>query len=596
MMRKYHLPAMILGLFLLAACDSDGTVDSFRANDPQDRYQNLERKDYRDLTNPISEQDAAIARVTAQLGAPPIPDVADILAAPRPPKLNKSKRVSVAVTEDVPIRDVLFELARLAEVDIEIGRGIEGGINFRATKKPFNQVIERIANLAGLRYNLKGGILRVERDMPYIKNYPLDFLNMVRSSESSVTLNTDILASTVGGGGSGGSEGGSGGSGGGGSGGSGGSQGLASGTSSSITASSESDLWTALDASISEILNYSPQLAGKDDTPAASSGNAGYVVNRHAGVLSANATERQHDLIERFLRVMRRNISAQVIIEAKILEVTLNDGFRTGINWDGVLNRADLNVNFQPSTTISATSGFTFGLKGGTSGPTSPLEDIINITQEFGTTRTLSSPRLHAVNNQLSVLTFAQNRIFFTCNQTQANSATTGGGGATTTTGSAFTCDRGVVPIGIILSIMPSINLETQEVTLSVRPSLSRQVDTVDDPGTAIAAASNGITLQSAIPVVEVRELDSVMKIKNGGVMVIGGLLEDVSTNQHNGVPILGDVPLLGNLFKSRNEQTSKRELIIFIKATIVDSSGHYVPADKRAYEKFGTDARPLDL
>jgi general secretion pathway protein D len=235
-------------------------------------------------------------------------------------------------------------------------------------------------------------------------------------------------------------------------------------------------------------------------------------------------------------------------------------------------------------------------LAGGTRGANLGLEDIISITQEFGTTRTLSSPRLHAINNQQSVLTFAQNRVFFTCNQTGADSVTAGGVGGVTTTGSAFQCQRGVVPIGIILSILPSVNLDTQEITLNVRPTLSRQIDTVADPGTAIAAARNSVDLVGEVPVVEVRELDSVMKIKNGGIMVIGGLLEDVTSNNAAGIPGISDVPWVGNLFKSRNETSNKRELIIFIKASIVDSSGNYAPADKRIYDKFIDDHRPLGL
>ncbi len=595
-MRVYARLALLVCVTAIAGCGDRGT-DSFYASDKHDRYQDLNREDYRNMEGPKGEKMNPAARpqhapenLAASSEAPAIPDVADILAAPRPPKINQSKLVSIAVTDDVSIRDVLFELARLADVDIEIGNGIEGGINFRATNKPFNEVVERIADLAGLRYSMKGGILRIERDSPYIKNYSLDFLNIVRSSESTVTLNTDVLSSSNSDSGS--SNGNSSSSS------SSENQGLKSGTSSSINAKAESDLWTAMDASVGEILNYSPAVSSAAAGAAAAtpSGSAGYVINRQAGVLSANATERQHDMIARFLDTMRRNVSAQVIIEAKIVEVTLDDQFRTGVNWDSVLERANINVNFQPITPISATRGFTFGLAGGTAGPNRGLEDIVNITQEFGTTRTLSSPRLHAINNQASVLTFAQNRIFFTCNQTGANSATTGGGG-TTTTGSAFECERGVVPIGILLSIMPSVNLDTQEITLNVRPSLSRQIDVVEDPGTRIAAAANSITdLSGEVPVVEVRELDSVMKIKNGGVMVIGGLLEDVSTNGSAGIPGLSDIPWVGNAFKSREEQTNKRELIIFIKASIVDSDGQYTPADKRTYEKFTKDPRPLGL
>jgi MSHA biogenesis protein MshL len=611
MQLKPILYVCALSVLLTGCARSDNFLAGFRENDAHDRYQNLTREDFRNLNRPEKVNPKTLPVVELDRGAPPVPDVAQILAAPRPPKIQNGKLVSIAVTDDVPLRDVLFELARLADVDLELGNGIEGGVNFRATNKPFNEVIERVSDLGGLRYTMQGGILRVERDTPYIKNYTIDFLNIVRSSTSSVSLSTNVLSSGTGGSSSGGSS--SGGSTGGSSGGSSSGSGLTSGTAASISATSDSDLWSALDASIAEILSYRPNFDPNTDvaaaggaaggaalgagaTGAAGAAGAGYVINRQAGIISVNGTQRQQEMVSRFLDLMKRNASGQVLIEAKIVEVTLNDQFRTGINWDSVLDRFRTNLNFQPQTAISPTGSFAFGLTGDNS---ASLEDVVSLVQDFGTTRTLSSPRLHAINNQQSVLTFAQNRIFFRCNQ-DTGSSTTSGGGSTTTTGAAFSCEDSSVPIGIILTMLPSINLDTQEVTLNVRPTLSRQVSTVSDPGTALIAASIGgaaaANIQNAIPIIEVRELDSVMKLKTGGVMVIGGLLEEATADRDLGVPGVSEIPWLGNAFKSREDSTIKRELIIFIKATIVNSDGYHQPADKQIYEKFTTDPRPLNL
>ena len=135
-MRSYARLALIFSICALTACDASRGTDSFRASDKHDRYQDLNRSDYRNMAGEKGEpfdpksQPQNEARnyenPQAAADAPPIPDVADILAAPRPPKINQSKLVSIAVTDDVSIRDVLFELARLADVDIEIGNGIEG--------------------------------------------------------------------------------------------------------------------------------------------------------------------------------------------------------------------------------------------------------------------------------------------------------------------------------------------------------------------------------------------------------------------------------------------------------------------------------------
>ena len=597
-MRFSALVSLLVSSLVLTACLPSDEFDGFRLNDPYDRAQNLKRKDYRNIAQPdLTKENPGQLRT----GEPPVPDLAQILAAPRPPKINETKLVSIAVTDDVPLRDVLFELSRLANVDIELGSGIEGGINFRASNRPFNEVVARIADLAGLRYSMRNGVLRVKRDTPYIKNYSVDFLNVTRSSESTVNVTTDVLSASTGSGSS------SSGSSGGGSSSSGGSGSIKTGTSSSITSSAESDLWASLEASIQEILSH--QASGLSTTTPASgaetfggapapSGAAGaggatsgYVINRQAGLISLNATSRQHEVMEQFLKAMERNSSAQVLIEAKIVEVTLRDEFKSGVNWNTMMDDYKGTFNFQPGSGFSP--GTAFSVISATSADP-PLADVVQMTQQFGTTRTLSSPRLHAINNQQAVLTFAQNQIFFEVQVTGGSS--TSGGGTNIQTEPSYTTTRSSIPIGIILSILPSINLKTGEVTLNVRPTLSRQVSSVQDPGTAIAAQQAGITIDNQVPIVEVRELDSIMKIKSGGVMIIGGLMEQGATLDNNGVPLASDIPWIGNAFKSREEVIGNRELIIFIKATIVNPGGSYQPADKSIYEKFTTDPRPLDL
>lgn len=618
--------ALLATATILFACDwypikaKDGTY-----SDMQDRQQELTRQDYRDI-NKVSKLLPDNAQTDADLGAPPIPDLAQVLAAPRPPKIANAKLVTLSVTDDVPMRDVLFELGRLANVDIEVGSGLDTyGINLRATDRPFNEVIERIADLGGLRYSVQGNSIRVERDLAYMKNYTLDFVNVVRSSQSSYTLSTSILAGASGGGSGGGQTGGGGTSGGGSGGGSGTTGGRVgtSGSSSSIDAQSESDLWASLEASITEILNYFPQGGGaaalNADSATAAAGapaggataggaagttqSSGFVINRQAGVLSVNATQRQHEMIERFLAMLQRNASAQVLIEAKIVEVSLRDQFLAGVDWNSVIgNFGGVGISpgtFTPIGDVNSSMNFasngatTFGINEG------DLDILVNLTERFGTTRTLSSPRLSAINNQQAVLTFAQNVVFFDCT-VESPTATTTDTSTTESSGSAD-CEANSVPIGIILNILPSINMDKQEVTLSVRPTLTRQVGQQENPEgrliAAIVAQQGGdpsTVPRTFVPVIEVREIDSVMKVKSGGVMVIGGLMEDATTTENRGIPGMSDLPIVGSAFKSRDEDMRKRELIIFIKATIINPDGSAGRVDKAIVDRFTTDPRPL--
>jgi general secretion pathway protein D len=583
-----------------------------------DRQQNLTINDFRDLNDAEKLTKGSNAKdlkegevkISTALGAPPVPDLAQVLAAPRAPKVANAKLVTLSVTEDVPLRDVLFELGRLANVDIELGSGLDkSGVNLRATDRPFNEVIERISTLANLRYSVTGNSIRIERDLPYIKNYSLDFLNIVRSSNSSYNVSTSVLSG--GGGGSGGSSSSGGGSSGGGS--SGGSTGSGtvgtSGSNSAITTQAESDLWAALEASVTEILSYNA--AGTEDSTAAPAAAAGggasgrssnFVINRQAGVLSVNATEKQHEMVQRFLTLMSRNSSAQVLIEAKIVEVSLSDQFLSGVDWTKVLgdkgkSNIDLGTNRATLTSFTAPANpFSISLAG------DDLNAVITATQHFGTTHTLSSPRLAAINNQQAVLTFATNEVFFDCTYTApstTSSGTTTTGSSTSTNAATFNCEANSVPIGIILNILPSINLDTQEVTLNVRPTLTRKTSDKVSP-TAAFLRSQGTTAaasqipDTSVPVIQVREIDSITKVKSGGVMVIGGLMEDVSVNDQTGVPGVSELPFFGNLFKSRAEDAKKTELIIFIKATIVNPDGSSHQIDRAIYNKYMTDPRPL--
>ena len=194
---------------------------------------NLNRSDYRHIAAPKAGEEPL--KVTIERGAPPIPKLADILAAPRPPKIGETQLVSIAVTDDVPLKDVLLELGKLADIDIELDANITGGIEFVAKDKPFNEVVERIADLAGLRYTMKNGVLRVEADTPYIKCYAVDFLNMDRDTSSTVNLSTNVLSTTVGGSGGGGGA-------------------LNTGSTSSVKSKATGDFWQSLDAAIQQIM------------------------------------------------------------------------------------------------------------------------------------------------------------------------------------------------------------------------------------------------------------------------------------------------------------------------------------------------------
>ena len=166
---------------------------------------------------------------------PPIPNFQAVLAAPTAPELADTRRVSIAVTDTTPVRDILIELARKAQVDLELDPRISGGVIMTATDRPFIDVIARIAELAELRYTFDRNVLKIQIDDAYLEQYRMDMLNITRTSSSSASSSTDAASASqaIGGGGGGGSN----------------------KSESSVSTSTNSDFWTDIGKNIGQIMS-----------------------------------------------------------------------------------------------------------------------------------------------------------------------------------------------------------------------------------------------------------------------------------------------------------------------------------------------------
>ena len=175
--RDRALLAILLGAGLLAACQGKIPVMD------QDRYAHLTRDDFRTALGP---RPAPPYAPQAAAGGPPIPDLQSPVELPPPLSPAERKLVSIAVDETVPLKDVLIELARKAEVDLELDPRIEGGVILTMRDRPLREVIERIADLAGLRFQFRGSGLRIELDEPYYVNYRVDYLHLASTSRHDI--------------------------------------------------------------------------------------------------------------------------------------------------------------------------------------------------------------------------------------------------------------------------------------------------------------------------------------------------------------------------------------------------------------------------
>ena len=445
-----------------------------------------------------------------------IPNISKLLVAPPPPPMGNGELISFSVTEEVPIKDVLIELGRLAEVDIEIDPNITGGIILKITKKPLNVVVKRISELANLRWSYTNNILRFEKDLPYTKTYYVDFLI-------------------------------------------------------------ENDVWGSIETSLNEIIDINRVDEENVKEPK-------LIVNKNAGLITIFANQKTQNASERYIKYVKDNYSSQVLIEAKVVEVSLSDEYSAGIDWSFMNTRksSTSNVSFNTNLTNQSTLGgvfanFTDVIHG------NEISSAISALQKFGLTKTLSSPRIHAMNNQKAELKFVNKLIYFSIEKEEEENGTDPTGKKLYNT--TYTATKEEEEEGVTLEITPSIDMKNNEVTLNVIPELKSKIDEVIDP-------TNNL---NKVPVIQTKNIKTSMKVKSGNVLVIGGLMSENTTNQDTGIPILSSIPLIGLLFKTQTQNKKLVENVIFIKATIIKPNGKIKEFDRNIHDFVGNKDEFLD-
>jgi general secretion pathway protein D len=336
-----------------------------------------------------------------------------------------------------------------------------------------------------------------------------------------------------------------------------------------------------------------------------SGGDSRYSLNPEAGIITVYANQRQQKAVERYLRDVRTSMTQQVLIEAKVLEITLNDNFRSGVDWNAILgpnsNRQNFSLSSNFGQNISSgliTPDLAATWTGAILSPNgrNNLSLAAQLVSQFGTVRTLSSPRLTVLNNQMAQRKVVDNQVFF---ELQVNITQ---GTATTAPLTTVNSQIKTVPVGLILSVQPAIDPITRHISLSLRPSITRITGFINDPGVAVSVAvaqqnnpnAKIPTVTSPIPIIEVREMDSMVNMESGQTLVMGGLMQESAKTGREGVPGLMDVPLIGQVASENTRENTTSELVIFIRTTLVNAPGTVSDEDIRLYRKFGPDPRPI--
>ena len=523
----------------------------------------------------------------APVGRPALPPL-PLAAAPSPPPAasrQPTRLYSVAVV-NAPVRELLFAIARDARLEIDVATDIEGTVTLNARDRTLPHILDRIAAQTDLRWEIREGVIRVERDTPFLRHYRIDYINLARESEGVLSVSGQVGGTSASGDGGGGA---------------------ANASSATVRNRSETRFWEVLVDNVRDLLRETdkilpgaaeggatPSVSSSAAQPASAAGAApaatdagggaaaasaaarpvlfreaaSVIANPITGTLSVRATAKQHEKVREYLDRVLASARRQVLIEATIVEVVLNRQSQSGIDWEtlvlgagfGFTTRANFvgtALNSQPEPFTGGvfpftgdTRGFTIGYASG-----SNLAAALRLLGQYGTVKVVSSPKVTTLNNQPAVLRVVENQVYFTV---QAQTTTAGTGPSTTT----VTTTPNTVAVGFVMSVLPQVD-DGNVVSLHVRPTITRLRGYVRDPNPNLTGVPN------LVPIVQTKELESSMKVPSGQIVMLGGLMEDSQVRDTETLPGMEDSPVAG-LFGTRRSSVGKTELVIFLRPVII--------------------------
>ena len=542
--------------------------------------------------------DAKVATPNAnQAAAAPIPKL--VRSAPKlpPPKATSKAQTYSVVVNEVPVKEILFALARESKLNIDIHPSIQGRATLNAVDQTLPAILERLARQVDLTYKMEGNVLYIAPDQPVLRMYKVDYVNMNRDTKGFIGADGQISSASQSSGAGGSFSSSSG-------------NGANNSSRTSVDSISKNHLWESLIQNIKELLAETDKevivtrigTAGQTDTQtsnktANANGTtintqsdvakaeaedrerqkseyktlfaANVIANAETGVISVRATNKQHEKVQEFIDRVMSSAKKQVLIEATIVEVTLSDGYKAGIDWSRLGKLGSAGFVFsqvlgpQVGTLISAANisrasdspGIVAGYVNGNRG----ILSSVQLLEQFGNTKVLSSPKLMVLNNQTAVLKVVDNLVYFTVQAQQTTGTTTSQPFTTVTT------TPNTVPVGVVMSVTPQIN-DTGNVNINVRPTITSLIRYVPDPNPQIPS-------NQGIPEIRTREMESLLQINSGSTAVLGGLMQDEIQRNTDKVPGLSNIPVVGKVFTGKNDVNKKTELVIFLRPTVITNA-----------------------
>jgi len=435
-----------------------------------------------------------------------------------------------------PFFEALVEGSRY---NVVVHPGVDAIVDLRLRDVTVPEVMDIASDLYDLDIERKGRLFQVKAESVQTRMFPIDYLHFKRSGGSETRVSSGQVSSSRDN-----------------STGAGASQGDFDDSSTAnlvgtrISTETESDFWRDIQRSLQMIV-------GTED-------GSQVIINPGAGLVMVRSDGKSLAQVEEYLRRTQLIMQRQVVLEAKILEIGLNEGYQQGVNWSDIqsASRVTASDGLPAEFTAQALAGqaiqtsdigglFSATFREGT------FTALIELLGEQGNVQILSSPRISTVNNQKAVIKVGTDEFFVTDIDFDDNNSA-----VTATDRTSTSVELTPFFSGISLDVTPQIS-EDGAITLHVHPSVSE----VNDQEKVITVGDRDVTLPLALSTV--RETDSVIRAESGQIVVIGGLIQNTSEDNNSAVPFFSEIPLLGELFKQRRFQSRKSELVILLRPVV---------------------------
>ncbi|WP_223795717.1 pilus (MSHA type) biogenesis protein MshL [Marinobacter sp. F4216] len=492
-----------------------------------------------DETLAASESQAAASTPAPTTATSTLPaDVSAALLPPLSPNQELDERFDVNARAIAA--GIFFEsLVEGTRYNVVVHPDVDVAVDLRLQDVTVPEVMDITAELYGLDIQRSGRLFKVQADHIQTRIFPIDYLHFKRKGGSETRVSSGQVTNTQSNGNGDSVD----------------NRGRAGTTlaGTTISTETESNFWADIRDAVSMIV-------GTRDSRQV-------IVNPGAGLVMVRAGGEELRLVEEYLRRTELIMQRQVVLEAKILEIILDEGYQQGINWS----------DLQSGSSIVASDGlpadFTAQALAGQAIRTSDIgglfsasvragdfSALIQLLGEQGNVQILSSPRISTVNNQKAVIKVGTDEFFVTDIDFDDDNSTLTGSDSTSTSVE-------LTPFfsGISLDVTPQIS-DSGSITLHVHPSVSE----VNDQEKVITIGERDVTLPLAISTV--RETDSVIRAESGQIVVIGGLIQNTSDDSNSAVPFFSDIPVVGELFKQRRFQSRKSELVILLRPVVASA------------------------